>query len=244
MIIDKNEFDSFVEWLPSLKKDEVYFASLSARSKYLSPAERLEYSSGRTEMFSRFTAYDKTGLALLMKKLQATLLYRTTRNGKSIPTKSLVTYINVNPSSMLQALTTFKAEVDRMQLEYIKALESKKNIENVMPIVRAQKTLLNCIQKSRSRKVIIDVDIDDKDISVTEELCTFLLSQGVESKVIMTHGGYHVLIKRDELRANNVNLWNEVSRLDKIAEGEVVINKNGMVPVPGTLQSNHLVRTI
>ena len=59
MIVDQEQYDAFIEWLPELQHDETYFLSLSARNKYLTDEEREFYGLGRTEMFSRFVARDK-----------------------------------------------------------------------------------------------------------------------------------------------------------------------------------------
>ena len=43
----------FDHCVPSLKKDEVFFCSLSARNKYLTEEERETLGLGRTEMMSK-----------------------------------------------------------------------------------------------------------------------------------------------------------------------------------------------
>jgi len=113
MIANKEQFDRFIDILPDLEKDEVYFVSLSARNKYLTEDERKEFSLGRTEMFSREIARDKSGLYYVMNKLKASLEYRRTKNGKEIPSKSLVVYANINPSSTIKAYQSFKQEMDK-----------------------------------------------------------------------------------------------------------------------------------
>jgi lysophospholipase L1-like esterase len=86
LIKDREEFNKLISILPDLNKDEVYFISLSARNKYLTMDERKEYSLGQTEMFGREIAQSKEKLYdYTIKKLEATLSYKTTRNGKPIP---------------------------------------------------------------------------------------------------------------------------------------------------------------
>lgn len=50
---------------------------------------------------------------------------------------------------------------------------------------------------------------------------------------------YHVLIDKSTL--GKLNIFTKIQELDARCEKEVVINKNGMVPVPGTLQAGKLV---
>jgi hypothetical protein len=52
-IYDEEQIRKFVSTLSPLKKDEVYFVSMSARNKYLTDEERRTYDLGRTEMFAR-----------------------------------------------------------------------------------------------------------------------------------------------------------------------------------------------
>jgi len=86
MIKDNNEFEKFLNILPDLQKDEVYFVSLSARNKLLTPEERSFYSLGRTEMFARETAFSKEDLEKKIKvNLSDRLKSKRTNNGKEIP---------------------------------------------------------------------------------------------------------------------------------------------------------------
>lgn len=55
LIVDKQQFDKRIELLPELGSDEVYFISLSARSKYLSADEQL---SGKTIVFNAMNSKD------------------------------------------------------------------------------------------------------------------------------------------------------------------------------------------
>lgn len=48
LIHNREEYNKFINILPDLKDDEVYFLSLSARNKYLTDAERTLFGLGRT----------------------------------------------------------------------------------------------------------------------------------------------------------------------------------------------------
>ena len=85
MIKDFNEYNKFLEVLPELEKDEVYFVSISVRNKYLTSEERDYYCLGRTEIFARAIANSKEELTnVLTQVLPAKLLTKRTKNGKKI----------------------------------------------------------------------------------------------------------------------------------------------------------------
>jgi|GEM_PF-2215419 len=262
LIKDKKEFEKFVNLLPDLKNDEVYFVSLSARNKYLTDKEREKYGLGRTEMFARTIVKRKEDWEFSMNKLATNLLYKTTKTGMKIPEKALVVYANINPSSMIKAYSMFRADMNR-ELEQVTQSAIKGNKTNFDHFIKAERKLLNCVQKSRSYKYFIDIDFDIKD---PEILNMFLgtIRDGVLNffkdlvkfkemiNVIKTHGGFHLLIKRDlmdtinlvlkDLGYNFNDLVNGAHKKAKEENGEVVFNKNAMVPVCGTLQAGTLVK--
>lgn len=245
MIIDKEQFNQFIKILPDLQNDEVYFVSLSARQKYLTLKEREFYALGRTEMFSREIVKSKKDFPYIMNKLLYSLEYKTTRNGKQIPEKALVTYINVNPSSTIEAFYQFRKEMNRYKNEINKALMGNKE-PNYTGILNINRKLMNCIQKSRSRKYYIDIDFDilpeDNDLLV--DFQKYLITAKVKYHTIQTQGGYHVLIKKDTLN-DKIKLHEKLKEYkSQLISGEVIINKNQMVPIPGTLQANKLVKLI
>ena len=149
LIIDVKEFDNFIDnVMPDLKADEVYFISLSCRNKYLTEDERKEYLVTNTEMFGRCVARSKEQLRnYTMKKLEANLLYKTTKNGREIPKQGLVVYININPSSMVKAYFQFQNEMNRQIGEAMMAIKNEK-IPNYSFINIQDRELMNCIQKS------------------------------------------------------------------------------------------------
>ena len=240
MIHDQAQFDKFLEWMPETEQDEVYFVSLSARNKYLTDEEREFYGLGRTEMFSRTVVYDKEGLRYAMKKLEATLSYRKTKGGKPIPEKALVTYVNINPCSTIGAYMTFKEQMDNIMKEMLFSRLHDKEGPTFEPWHRIERHLMNNIQKSRGRKLLVDIDIDTLDTEILDEMQDFLRERDVNFSVVGTQGGFHVLI--DKTTLHKLNIFAKVQELDKRIDKEVCINKNGMVPVPGTLQAGKLVK--
>ena len=247
MIIDKNQFDRFIEILPELKNDEIYFISLSARKKYLTEEERVYYSLGRTEMFGRTLVKSKDNFYYAMKKLKSILEYKYTKNHKKIPVESLVVYININPSSMIKASEMFINEINKELFQILQASQNKKQV-NYKGFLNMERKLMNCIQKSKSTRHFIDIDIDSNDPSYVTKLKELLTKANIIHYIIKTQGGWHVLIVRETLNNKNIRLHELITDLDNIAKdsnkGEVIFNKNQMIPVPGTLQANKLVEII
>jgi hypothetical protein len=252
---DEEMLKSFLTHFPELVDDEVFFLSLSARNKYLTDAEREQFDLGRTEMFSRQTAYDRDGILMAIARMEADLAVRKTRNGSEIPHHCLVTYLNVHPSSTMDAYTAFKNQLDHHYNETFKAILHGK-IANYEPFLRSRTHLMNHIQKSKSRRIYIDIDVDcsDDDLAFDTALAvsTDLFNCGIKHLRVHTQGGYHILIDREQLNTFNkssaksekINLHRDVvagNNMVKDHGGEVVFNKNAMVPLPGTYQAGKLV---
>jgi hypothetical protein len=248
LIVDKEHFDKFINILPDLQKDENYFLSLAARNKYLSTEEREKYQLGRTEMFGRLLARSKEDFTLKMKDLAVKLESRKTNNGSSIPNKAVVVYANINPTSMIKAYEMFMNEMNKEIYSAFYA-EQKNKGANYESIKFADRVFMNCCQKARSRRVYIDIDMDTKDKNIFEEFISFIdLAMGIDYHIIETHGGYHFLIKCDTI-SEKFNFYNCVYDANLKAEQlpepkEVIINKNQMVPIAGTKQSDFLVKVI
>lgn len=239
LTFDLDHLDPFIEFLPDLQYDEVYFLSLSARNKYLSEADRLVYALGRTEMFSREVAYDKPGIKYALKKMAASLLYKRTRGGYEIPKQALVCYINVNPSSMIAAYHDFTERMSKLYYETMQAHIRDQSPEYTA-FKRMPRMLMNSIQRNTARRVLVDVDVDTKDLEVLGGLRRWLGSHGIAFGTVWTQGGYHLLLRKDSL-PKKLNLGQHLSALAVETGKEIVINKNGMVPLPGTRQADVLV---
>ena len=225
IIHDIDEIDRFLDFLyKPLSDNEAYFISLSARNKYLTEQEREYYSLGRTEMYAKTIVYDKEDCIKKLYRFQCDDLGYTTRNGKTIPSKTMVCYANINPADMTKAYLNFTARVAK---EY----PNVKNIHNWLMIE---------IQKSRSKKYWLDIDIDSENWETLQEVLSHMLVN-IPHMVIKTKSGCHMLVDMQKLKEENLGrqLHETAQRLTKELEvGEVVINKNEMVPIPGTYQAN------
>jgi len=240
------EAQEFAKLLAPLQMDEVYFVSLSARNKYLTQEERDFYSLGRTEMFAREIIKKNEDFEFAFRKLTGHLYARRTNNGKEIPMKAIVCYMNINPSSVLKAVQQFKRELGEAEENLMRKVILNGNTANEMDFEffkKAKSKLNNAYQRNHSRKVFLDIDIDTKNLAVLIKIIASLTINDARFCTIETRGGFHVLVKSDTVKGNY--LWKTIEEAGKMPEAdgnEVIFNSNGMVPFPGTYHGEFFVK--
>ena len=266
LIYDIDELKYFYEnILPPLKSTEVYFVSLSARNKYLTNEEREYLDLGRTEMFCknivRKREWDR--FKRTIRKFECHKEGYTTRNGFSIPEKCMVCYVNINPSSTPRAIAEFKKVLSEYEIELSSiALEGRQNSNNIAErLNKLDNSLMTAYQQSMGTKHWIDIDLDvEKQFKPYENqvIKDYMQKKGLKTYYwIDTKSGYHLLIRRDELKFNPEELtsfcieeeykkyWiNQVRIPEDNMDYEIVVNKNYMIPMPGTLQGGYPVSVI
>lgn len=231
--------------LPPLSNSEVYFVSLSARNKYLTQEERVLLNLGRTEMFERRIVRnnDYNKFIRTIKKFEVKDGSYTTKNNSIIPDKCIICYININPSNTLKALNEFNKTINEYYLEISICASEGRDPTNILSRINKCDTLLmNCFQRNRGKKHYIDVDFDTKNALALIAFTDELTSKEVEHHIIETKSGFHVLLKSDTITYNFTKKLNELN--NESVDGEIVVNKNGMVPLPGTLQGGYKVKLI
>lgn len=244
LVKDEEQFEYFVnEVLPPLESGECYFISLSARNKYLTEEERETYKLGRTEMFGRTLCYGDWSYA--MQKLASHLTYKTTKAGLPFPEKSLVVYVNINPSNVPLAAMRFSTLVNKIAEETVRSYMLGSGNPNLKSLDKAERLLLNEIQKTTGTKTWLDIDVDTKNKSDVELVTAKLDAYGVFHHQIDTVGGAHILVNRESLKQSKLkNLHETLLKINerlKTVGGECMFNRNNMVPLVGTLQSENLV---
>lgn len=250
LIYDPIHLQSFIdEVLPDLTSDETYFISLSARNKYLSKEEREEYSLGRTEMFWRQLVRSKSLFLPRLSRLSFDetdhLMGYYTKSGKGMPLKALVVYLNINPSSGLEAFQNFSITVQNRLFELQKKMlhGNSFNEEEMSWFAKLDTKLLNEYQKSRSNKYFVDIDLDTKNSKALTYIQSELINNFVIHHIIQTRNGWHVLLKKDTINFNYPDLINRAHQFIE-EDDEIIINTNAMVPLPGTMAAGFPVRWI
>jgi hypothetical protein len=228
LVYNTQQAQQFVDILPDLKDEEVYFVLLSARNKYLTVEEREQYHLGRTEMFNRKLIRTKDNYTKVLSTMENDISNYKTKNGSDFPYKSLVCYANINPSSGVQALRTFTYEANNIIFDYLQNKQLGKSFK------RLDTLLMNCYQKARARKYFIDIDCDVNNQIFIEPVLNDFEKHGILYHVIQTKSGYHIMIEASTVSYNFTEIL--AVQNSKLTVGEIIVNKNGMVPVPGTLQ--------
>lgn len=238
LIYDEEQLEKFFNILKPLKTDEVYFISMSARKKYLTLDERKTYNLNRAEMFAHKLSRANEFRFFLRscKTLEVSEGGYTDQSGQHIlPQKCLVMYININPSSGKKALKEFYGKTQEMI--FSNSPDEHKNF------AKLDKLLYTCYQRNRGSKYFIDIDMDIKHLpddiqkQILEKMITTLNDYEIKYHGIETKSGHHILLDRHTVKTNLKNITDSVQDLiPEGKEGEVIINKNGMVPIPGTLQ--------
>jgi len=236
-----------------LGKLEVYFVSLSARNKYLTEEERIILNLGRTEMFDRKTFRGDSFLkfkSLISRYDSVNEVAYLSKSGVPIPAKCLMCYININPSNMLNSYFDFQKVMNEYLREFtIVKTRNSKDDDISSRIQKSHSVFMNSIQKTKGTQYWIDIDFDSKEPTdkwILDRLLYELRSKFVEYKIIETHGGYHVLMKKSTVKFN----YNEIVLLcdERLKKNdptkEVIVNSNAMVPLPGTMQGDFPVRLV
>lgn len=214
IITNKEILLRFIEWLPELEPNEKFYCALFARKKYLNTDIKI---SDKAQL-KRFTA-TKDYLFNKIKQLECELGSYTS-NGIGIPQEILSLYIMPNPRCMIKSSKeTLKKIADYITSDY--------NGYNPQSIA------MNSIQKSCSRKVFFDFDVDN---TTYDEIVTYL-----NDKInfdcltfLKTRGGYHLLVKLDDIEEQYKKTW--YKHLSQIPGCDV--RGDNLIPIPGTTQGD------
>lgn len=266
LIHDEKELRWFYDNIVvELKSSEAHFVSLSARNKYLTAEERIEFGLGRTEMFEkRLVRTNDWGKFLrTIKKFETVDGAYTTKIGKTIPGKTIVCYFNINPSDSLKAYRDFSKVMNEYLFELSQCAINNRDMSNVMYRINKQPSLLmNSYQKATGTRVWIDFDFDvPKDFlpSIEKIVKEVKFLEG-RAYIIDTKSGYHLLISKDTEFSKFFNPKTIVDGAiqdmkyyfskytpnveEKMDEIEIIHNENAMIPLPGTFQGGHKVKVI
>lgn len=256
IIHDEKELKWFFDnVMPPLKETEVYFISLSARNKYLTEEERKHYELGRTEMFEKSIIRRKEWdrFIRLIRKFECDTRGYTTKNHMPIPAKSLVCYLNVNPSDSFKALSNFQGLIHEYYTEMSALLtQPNRNTENFFNrINKIDNNLMTMYQQATGTRHYMDIDFDfeEKQPHIIEPITDYLKDKGIEEHYwIDTKSGYHLLINRNQLKFNPNDIikfcFKQIGEESKDGVKEITLNKNEMIPLPGTYQGQYPVKVL
>ena len=241
--------------LPSRRKEtEAAFVSLAARKKYAGEDSGLDFGHS-TQMLAR-EVVKRPCLDEYIAKVRRFTAEDSflDKSGNIIPASVMVVYVNIHLSDAVKAWNRTKQEIARIDEEAMTHLFQGGG--DLSHISRQMKNLggiwLTQMQNSySSRKCWMDFDIDLLDpvmrSEAHEKAMDVLHGMGITGTVtIHTRGGFHLLVstKRNtfDRDVNPVTMRASMETVLKDVSKEVAINRNGMVPLPGTRQGGHPVR--
>lgn len=232
IIKDQKEFERFIKWLPELQDGQKFYVSLFARRKY-GATEGLKSDKGQLKRFSA----SKEQLINKIKKLEVELgSYEC--DGVKINQQSLALYITPNPRDMHKAgLKTIR--------ELTNFLVDGRTIYN------PQSVALNMIQVTGVKK-FFDIDLDfkeEKEVSL-KDLYTLIKDtdiinfSAIQNRIIKTRGGFHILVELEQISELYKKKWfTNFSQL-KDERFTIMMNSDGLIPVPGCVQSDYIPRLV
>ena len=212
IINDPMLLDRFIfEWLPELRPGEQFYGALFARKKYDSTGT-ITSDKGQLKRFVSTKEF------LVQKIWQLECRVGSySFNGRPVPQEALALYIMPNPRSFKGALT--KSLVD------IAKLISNGDFER-----NPKQMVMTNLQKSASRKVVLDFDFDNMVYSphyfdfINEDCLT----------VLSTRGGFHVLVELKKIDPSIKSTWYK-----KMVEVGCDVRGDNLIPVPGCVQGGY-----
>lgn len=251
LIIDENQIRLFFDTiLPAEWEEyEAAFISLAARRKYLPEGKEMDLGD-RPDMLDRDIVKHHDFSEYLSK------LYRFTQpegyrdsNGRTIPQEAMAVYVNLHLSDSIGAWRKTKEQLARIDSEIAsKAFTGSADLNHIYHNMRNLAGIwYTQMQNTYSRKLWIDYDIDLIDTGLKEKTAgnvrkLFSSLNLAQPPIIATRGGLHVLLSTTEntfsRQCNPQTILQELIAAFGSTSKEIVINPNGMLPLPGTLQGN------
>lgn len=240
LIHDESQIERFIDLVfPDLQGHEAIYISLSARNKYLDEEARKVYQIGRSEMFNRQVV--RNPKRFLNKIKEMSIYPQYSKKGETFPIEPnlMTVYVNINPVDLTQAFH------NASQIFYDRLLNKDIHIDSYS-LFKTE------IQKTRSRRNFVDLDLDIPFIPEDEQyrFIQFIrenLSRIAKVITLKTKSGAHFMlsdIKGDYTKVIDDVGWEfsyERKAYKLYEKYEFIHNKNAMVPVPGCFQGDYKV---
>lgn len=217
IIKDDQLLKDFINWLPELKDNEIYYICLFARNKYLE--DRSKLTADKCQL-KRFTS-KKDFLFDKIKQLECEIgSYK--QKGVSIPQEALALYITPNPRDLIKATKNSLINFANLITD---------NHTNYNP----HQYVLSEIQKSCSRKVYFDFDFDGVEIDEIKNKLVNVINDNCLTYV-KTRGGFHLLVELDKVEKQYKTTWYQTF----ISLPGMDIRGDNLLPVIGCTQGEFI----
>ncbi|MEO1053814.1 MAG: hypothetical protein AAFX87_24465 [Bacteroidota bacterium] len=217
IISDLDKLTEFIAWLPELKDNEKYYCCLFARKKYSKRGE-LRYD---VSQMNRFLSTKERLLEKIQQLETPEGSYKIKK--KAVPQESLAFYINPNPRDLEKA--TYESIIGLTQM-------LRSNDGHFNPHAE----VMSCIQRSHSKKVFLDFDVDTKDFDFKR--LEHIINPACLD-IVETRGGYHILVRvADVAPKYKKTFYNDIISLGVDQTGDQLL------PVPGCIQGGFTPRFV
>jgi hypothetical protein len=249
---DENELRWFYTYcIPILKEHECFYLSCSMRKKHLTKEQRELVK--HKEMFNVQVICKNEFEELIrnIKCCETDIECFFSKETKDWINNATMLYWNVNPVDSLRVLNNNIERLQEIKTELVYAALSKneESMKYTWKRVRNSSFISKELYaRNTGTKYWIDFDIDTEKEELQKKYLEshyFLLEKlGCGNFVeIETKGGFHILVKRSVIKFNPSEIVTQLSKIFDSAK-EININNNAMIPLPGTLQSNFLVKVL
>ena len=216
IIHDIEELSQFIDWLPDLKENEIFYGCLFARKKY---APSLVSASDKAQL-KRFT-FKKHNLIEKIKQLEVAVgAYKL--KDREAPQESLALYMNPNPRDQRKA--AFKT------IKHLTDLLERGNKD-----YNIHQEVLSVLQQTAGSTYVVDFDVDLKAGDTNfDSILRAKEAVGKEEAltIVYTRGGLHALVQPTKVAATKRNTWYK----DMCQIGSVDQKGDQLLPIPGTTQ--------
>ena len=237
VIKDEKILKEFIESLPELSEDEVFYCCLFARSKYLTEEQKGQITHIKSDkaQLKRFTANKHTLLSKI-KQLECPIgsyvQYKKNVPSNPVPQETLALYITINPRSLsLATRNSLKKFVEMVA-------------DNPTHSFNPSNFSTSEIQRSKAKNAPwFIIDIDSKDFDV-EDLKTAIKGYIGKTpfKLLETRGGYHILISLREIDDSVRKTW--YNNLKEELGEDVDQTGDIMIPIPGSSQGGWMPKFV
>jgi hypothetical protein len=229
ILLNETELQKYLDTLPELQDDEVFYLSLLARAKWVKDTDLKIHGSSNKLVRTTCT---KDNIVRRLREMEVPM-YTYELKGQPIPQEALGVYISVNPVSKQKAARTLLKRLT----EWV--------VDNPNHPINVLAEAATALQTSQSRKVFLDLDIDAPD-----EDSLFRAIRHVYDNIaldalttVRTRGGAHVRVRLDQslpFFKENRN-WHRtvVQQPDVIAPATILAQNDGLIPLPGCTQGGY-----
>lgn len=215
VVVDEEEFNKFLQWLPPLEKEECHYAALLARDKYIRELGIGTFSSDKHQCARFVTTHQRM---LLKLKQCETEVGNYAVKGLEVPQEALAAYTTINPRSQIKAAKWLLKRLADV------VADGEQN-------VNIYQESLTAIHKSIGRKLFVDVDFDNVEMFPTVKMMKEFINPNAV-KILQTRGGFHAIIRLDTIEDKWVKSW--YKNITSIPGADIA--GDTLIPIPGTYQ--------